>query len=79
MLLAYRPQDMAEAQLLKQLLTDHRITCHLSGEYLQGGVGELPAMDLLGLWVPAQDLGLARELISDWQQAIPLMPEMDDL
>ncbi|WP_373184996.1 DUF2007 domain-containing protein [Halopseudomonas sp.] len=79
MLCAYRPGDMSEAQLLRQLLTDHNINCHISGEYLQGGIGELPAADLLGLWVPAEDLGLARELINDWQQATPLMPEMDDI
>ncbi|MBL4832927.1 MAG: DUF2007 domain-containing protein [Pseudomonas sp.] len=79
MLCAYRPLDMSEAQLLRQILTDHRINCHVSGEYLQGGMGELPAMDLLGLWVEPADLGLARELIRDWQQAIPIMPELDDL
>lgn len=79
MLCAYRPMDMSEAQLLRQVLANHDIDCHISGEYLQGGVGELPAADLLGLWVPAQDLGLARELISAWQQATPIMPETDDL
>lgn len=79
MLCAYKPQDMSEAHLLQQVLTDHHINCHLSGEYLQGGMGELPAMDLLGLWVAPEDLGLARELIEDWQQATPIMPEMDDL
>jgi|TARA_R110001606_G_scaffold399282_1_gene583583 hypothetical protein len=70
---------MSEAHLLRQMLNDHQVTCHLSGEYLQGGIGELPAMDLLGLWVTAQDLGLARELIHAWQQATPIMPEMDDI
>jgi acyl-CoA hydrolase len=79
MLCAYRPQDMSEAQLLRQILADSHVNCYVSGEYLQGGIGELPAADLLGLWVSAQDLGLARELISDWQQATPIMSEMDDL
>lgn len=79
MLCAYKPQDMSEAHLLRQLLADHHINCYLSGEYLQGGMGELPAMDLLGLWVAPEDLGLARELIGDWQQATPIMSEMDDL
>lgn len=79
MLCAYRPRDMSEAQLLRQVLTDHHINCHISGEYLQGGMGELPALDLLGLWVDPADLGLARELIHDWQQATPIMPEMDGL
>lgn len=77
MLCAYHPLDMAEAQLLEHLLNDHHIGCHLSGQYLQGAVGELPALGLLGIWVAAEDLGLARELISDWQKATPIMPDMD--
>jgi acyl-CoA hydrolase len=79
MLCAYRPQDMSEAQLLRQILTDSHVNCYVSGEYLQGGIGDLPAADLIGLWVSAQDLGLARELISDWQQATPIVPNMDGL
>ncbi|WP_394241687.1 DUF2007 domain-containing protein [Halopseudomonas laoshanensis] len=77
MLCAYQPLDMAEAQLLQHLLKDHHIGCYLSGQYLQGAMGELPALDLLGIWVAAEDLGLARELISDWQTATPIMPDMD--
>tara|TARA_R110000796_G_scaffold63377_17_gene146820 strand:- start:32870 stop:33121 length:252 start_codon:yes stop_codon:yes gene_type:complete len=75
MLCAYHPQDMSEAQLISQLLKDHHIGCHVSGQYLQGAMGELPALDLLGVWVAAEDLGLARELIADWQQATPIMPD----
>ncbi|MFN3580018.1 MAG: DUF2007 domain-containing protein [Pseudomonas sp.] len=77
MLCAYHPMDLSEAQLLKQLLDQHHIACHISGQYLQGAVGELPAMGLLGLWVSPEDLGLARELIRDWQQATPIFPDMD--
>ncbi len=78
MLCAYHPQDMSEGELLRQVLASHHINSHLSGEYLQGGIGELPAFGLIGLWVAAADLGLARELISGWQQATPIMPEMGD-
>ncbi|MFO7705281.1 MAG: DUF2007 domain-containing protein [Halopseudomonas sp.] len=77
MLCAYHPQDMVEAQLLSHLLEEHHIGCHVSGQYLQGAVGELPALDLLGIWVAPEDLGLARELINDWQHATPIMPDMD--
>ncbi|AQZ94957.1 DUF2007 domain-containing protein [Halopseudomonas phragmitis] len=78
MLCAYNPRDLIEAELLKQLLSSHHIRCHLTGQYLQGAVGELPAHDLLGLWVEPADLGLARELINDWQHATPLDDEFDD-
>lgn len=77
MLCAYHPQDMTEAQLISELLSAHHVKCHMSGQYLQGAMGELPALDLLGIWVAPEDLGLVRELIRDWQQATPIMPDMD--
>ncbi|PKM31807.1 MAG: hypothetical protein CVV07_01485 [Gammaproteobacteria bacterium HGW-Gammaproteobacteria-11] len=77
MLCAYHPQDLAEAELLRYMLTDHRINCHISGQYLQGAMGELPALDLLGLWVAAEDLGLARQLIQSWLEATPILPDTE--
>ena len=44
-------------------------------QYLQGAMGELPALDLLGLWVTAEDLGLARQLIQSWLHATPILPD----
>lgn len=74
----YQPADMAEGELLRQILSERRIHCHLSGQYLQGAIGELPVQGLLGLWVPADDADLACELIRSWQQAEPAMPHSDD-
>ena len=78
MLCIYQPADMSEGELLRQILTERHIHCHLSGQYLQGAIGELPAHGLLGLWVPAEDADLARELISSWLQAEPIMPDPDE-
>ena len=78
MLCIYQPADMGEGELLRQILAERHIHCHLSGQYLQGAMGELPAHGLLGLWVPAEDADLARELIHSWQQAEPMMPDSDE-
>ncbi|TVP87987.1 MAG: DUF2007 domain-containing protein [Pseudomonadaceae bacterium] len=75
MLCAYHPRDMIEGELLRQMLAEQHVPCHLSGQYLQGAIGELPVHDLLGLWVQPEDLGLARELIRDYQSATPIFPE----
>lgn len=78
MLCIYQPADLTEGELLRHILMERHIHCHLSGQYLQGAIGELPAHGLLGIWVPAEDADLARELISSWQQAEPVMPQSDD-
>lgn len=78
MLCIYQPADLTEGELLRGILADRHIHCHLSGQYLQGAMGELPAQGLLGLWVPAGDAELARELINSWLQAEPVMPDSDD-
>ncbi|HDZ56782.1 MAG TPA: DUF2007 domain-containing protein [Pseudomonas xinjiangensis] len=78
MLCAYEPADLAEAELLKQVLWAQHIRCHISGQYLQGAMGELPVHGLLGLWVHPDDLGLAHEVIDSWQKAEPMVSEDDE-
>ena len=68
----YRPQDMTEATLLQRMLTDHHINCHISGQYLQGAVGDLPAHDLLALWLSDEDAARGSQLINDYLAASPL-------
>lgn len=73
----YRPLDMTEATLLKCMLADHHITCHISGQYLQGAVGDLPAHDLLALWLADEDAQRASQLINDYMSAYPFDEEND--
>lgn len=47
----WRPGNLIEGQLARQLLEAHGIACHLAGEHLSGGIGELPAFGLYALMV----------------------------
>lgn len=57
-----------EANLLKNILEQEGIAVHISGEYLQGGMGELPAMGLVSIMVEDEDSSRAEKIIRDWEQ-----------
>lgn len=63
----YRPSDGIEAQLLVDLLESEGIDARIEGEYLQGGIGELPAGGLVRLTVDEADHARAREVIEHWE------------
>ena len=73
MIKVYSPRDQIEAECLRVLLISHHIHCHTGGTYLQGAVGELPAHDLIGLYVDIADADRAREMIDDWMKARPVI------
>ena len=73
MIPVYKPVDMVEAQCLKDMLEHRHIRCHIQGEYLLGGVGELPAGDLLELFCLPEDAEKARELIQGYLSAAPVI------
>ncbi|MGB7387304.1 MAG: DUF2007 domain-containing protein [Pseudomonas neustonica] len=75
----YRPLDMTEATLLQSMLADHHISCHISGQYLQGAVGDLPAQDLLALWLTDEDVQRASQLINDYLAASPFEENVNSL
>jgi len=68
----YRPLDLTEATLLQRMLADHRIDCHISGQYLQGAIGDLPVHDLIALWLSDEDAPRGSQLINDYLSASPL-------
>lgn len=72
MIKIYSPENMIEAQCLKDMLYSRHIDCFLSGSYLTGAIGELPAVGLLGLYVEDVLAGLAKELIDEYLGAIPV-------
>lgn len=71
MIAIFHPTSLIEAQCLKDLLERHRIFCHIAGADLTGAIGELPAIGLLALQVDDRDAGLAKQLIEEYQSAIP--------
>ncbi len=69
----HEPADLMEAQMLMSMLRSEGIEVFLQGADLVGGMGELPALGLLGLMVSDAQAQEARELISSYQQATPLV------
>ena len=69
----HQPTDLMEAQMLISMLRGEGIEVYLQGENLVGGMGELPALGLLGLMVADEHAQLARELIASYQQATPVV------
>lgn len=74
MIAIYESNDFAEATLLKTVLESAQIECHLEGEYLLGGVGELPAALPLKIWVQDESATQAKTLIEGYQSASPVFP-----
>jgi len=69
----HEPADLMEAQMLMSMLRSEGIQVFLQGADLVGGMGELPALGLLGLMVEDEHARQARELIVSYQQATPLL------
>ena len=68
MIKIYDASNSLEANLLKGILEQEGVDAHISGEYLQGGLGELPAMGLISILIEEQDHIRANKIISDWEQ-----------
>ncbi len=67
MKILYDANNGIEANLLKSILEQEGITVYISGEYLQGGMGELPVMGLVSLMVADEDLARAKKIVRDWE------------
>jgi hypothetical protein len=54
--IVYRAENIIDANLVKAALEDAGIRAFISGEYLTGGVGTLPALDLVTVMVAETDV-----------------------
>ncbi len=61
---AYHAANPVDAQLVVDLLASEGIAAFTQGQYLSGAIGELPAGELLRVWVPDEDLARARALVA---------------
>ena len=68
----YEPENLLEAEMLAGMLASEGIEVHLVGRDLRGAAGELPMQGLLGLAVPDEQAGYARQLIDAYNGAQPL-------
>ena len=53
MRIVYHAQSLIDAHLVRDALAQVEIPAFISGEYLTGAVGELPAMGLVAVMAPA--------------------------
>ena len=58
-----------EAHLVMHQLQQAGIEVTIQGEFLQGGIGELPAAGNIRVMVGEDDVDEARQVIADWDAA----------
>ncbi|MEO8746341.1 MAG: DUF2007 domain-containing protein [Rhodanobacter sp.] len=63
--IVYRAENLFDAHLVKDALENAEIPAFISGEYLTGGVGQLPAMDYIAVMVPESAIPRARDIVHD--------------
>lgn len=63
--IVYRAENLFDAHLVKDALTAAEIPAHIAGEYLTGGVGQLPAMDYIAVMVPESSLPRAQDVVRE--------------
>jgi hypothetical protein len=62
----YEASSGLEAHMILNLLQQQSIECRIEGEYLQGGVGELQAMNFVRVLVDESDYDKAMAVIKEW-------------
>ena len=67
MVVVYEAENAIEAHLLRGLLEQAGVDTHVSGEYLLGAMGDLPARGLVRLLVDEQDFSEARTVIARYE------------
>ncbi len=69
MKLVYEANQLGEAHIIKSLLERAGLFATIDGEYLQGGVGEIPASGFLRIMVNDADYNSAKSIIKTWDEA----------
>lgn len=67
MIVVYNASNSLDAHMIKSLLEQQDIPAYIQGEYLQGGVGEIPAFGLVKIAVNDAYYDRARKIITEWQ------------
>ncbi len=67
MIIVYNAANSLDAHMIKSLLEQQEIPAYIQGEYLQGGVGEVPAMGLVTVAVHNDNYANARKIITEWE------------
>jgi hypothetical protein len=82
MRIVYRAQNLIDAHLVKDALESAQVPAFIAGEYLTGGVGQLPALDYVAVLVPESSVAAAEPVVRDIDRALAeareVMRELDD-
>jgi hypothetical protein len=68
-IIIYHAANSLDAHMIKSLLAQSNIRAFIQGEYLQGGMGELPAADLVTVRVDDENYIEARQIVIEWEAA----------
>lgn len=69
MQIVYRGSDTSEAHIIAGLLRANGIEAHVGGHHLQGGMGELAAIDFAHVYVSDEYLEQASVIIAEYDTA----------
>lgn len=75
MIKIYSAADLTEAHIVRGMLEADGIEAHVGGHYLQGGIGELAAMDFASVYIDDADRQVAQQLIDTYEHATDLSPD----
>lgn len=67
MIIVYKAGDITEAHIISGLLNANNIETHVGGYYLQGGIGDLAAMNFVNVQVDDKDVPLANDIITEYE------------
>ncbi|MBE1160478.1 DUF2007 domain-containing protein [Dyella acidiphila] len=70
MRIIYRAQNLIDAHLVKDALEAEEVPAFISGEYLTGGVGQLPALDYVAVLVPESSVDIAEPIVREIDRAL---------
>ena len=70
MMVVYHASNSIEAYLIKNLLEQQEIAAYVFGDYLQGGVGEIPAIGLVTVNVSDSDYTRAKVIVDEWDASV---------
>ncbi len=71
MIRVYSAQNSIDAHIVKGFLEQHGVAARVDGEYLLGGIGELPPMGLITVSVAEESYDRALSLISEYENVEP--------
>lgn len=67
---AYNANDNIQANLVMHQLQQAGIDAKIEGQFLQGGIGLLPAVGNVRVVVPEDDYETAKQVIADWEASL---------